>query len=305
MLSPGWQSFCNVMLLMAATQISTAAQESALAGAFTSFTQAAASLEHSYSRLQGEVTRLRRELEEANHDLALSMEENRQLQEERERLRRRQALAEMSATLAHEIRNPLGSLELFTGLLAESGLEEQEREWVGHLQAGLRTMSATINNVLQFYSDPRAGFAPVDLSGVLRSTVRFIEPMAVRAKVNLHLSVADDLIIAGDRHRLEQMFLNLCLNSLQFIAADGSVTITAGPEGNKNWIEITDTGQGIPPGNLERIFEPGFSTRAGSPGLGLAVCKTIVEQHGGTIQAMSPPNCGATFRIEFPMRESE
>lgn len=290
---------------MAATQISTAAQESVLAGAFASFTQAAASLERSYSKLQGEVSRLRRELEEANHDLALSMEENRQLQEERELLRRRQALAEMSATLAHEIRNPLGSLELFTGLLAESGLEEQEREWVGHLQAGLRTMSATVNNVLQFYSEPRAGLAPVDLEAVLRATVRFIEPMAKRARVNLHLSVVDDLIIAGDRHRLEQMLLNLCLNSLQFTAAGGSVTITAGSAANTNWLQITDIGRGIPSSDLKKIFEAGFSTRAGSPGLGLAVCKTIAEQHGGTIQAMSPPGCGAAFRIEFPMRGPE
>jgi PAS domain S-box-containing protein len=91
------------------------------------------------------------------------IDERKRLEETQGRLRREQALAEVSAVLAHEIRNPLGSLELFAGLLAESELDGESRQWVGHMQAGLRTLAATVNNVLHFHSLPEPERAPVDL----------------------------------------------------------------------------------------------------------------------------------------------
>jgi two-component system sensor histidine kinase FlrB len=285
--------------------IPTGFDERSLAEAFAAFSRAAASLEHSYTQLQGEVARLRRELEEANRDLASSLKENQRLQQEHEMLRRRQALAELSATLAHEIRNPLGSLELFAGLLAESTLANEERQWVEHLQAGLRTLAATVNNVLHFHSQPQPGLAPTDLGQLLRSLAQFLRPMAQRAKVHLELAILPTgMMVAADRHRLEQVLLNLALNSFHFMTAGGVLRLAAHPglqDGRyKAWIEVADTGPGIAPENLPRIFEPGFSTRAGSPGLGLAVCKTIMEQHGGSIRVASQPGRGTTFTLEFP-----
>jgi len=379
-------------------------REASLVQAFASFTQAAASLERSYSDLQTEVARLRHSLEETNRDLAASLEENhrvrqhlkrileglpcgvlvteadgsvsianpeaqrllampvdgsqtapirrlmeralvdsgevelgsrqdgtqwitirqaqiggaegetsifilqdvsrlKRLQQEHETLRRRQALAEMSSVLAHEIRNPLGSLELFAGLLAESSLAAEERAWVEHLQAGLRTMAATVNNVLQFHSQPPLGFAPVDLGQLLRWLEQFLRPLAQRARVSIQLaSSPEEAWVEADRHRLEQVVLNLALNSFHFMPAGGVLHIagevTPNPEA-KVRLQIADTGPGIAPEILDRIFEPGFTTRRGSPGLGLAVCKTIMEQHHGTIRVASRPG-GDTLSLEFP-----
>src|SRR3982751_4639497 len=120
---------------MAAMPQEFALNQEQLAEAFGAFSSAAQVLERSYFGLGQEVNRLRCELEQ-----------------ERDLRRRREALAEVSAILAHEIRNPLGSMELFTGLLAASELPDRERQWVEQIHSGIRIISATANNILEFYS---------------------------------------------------------------------------------------------------------------------------------------------------------
>jgi two-component system sensor histidine kinase FlrB len=226
------------------------------------------------------------------------------LAEAHEQLRRRQALAEMSAVLAHEVRNPLGSLELFAGLLADCGLGGERQRWVEHLQAGLRTLAATVNNVLHFHSQPRPELAPTNLGQMLRSVREFLEPLAQQARVRLDLvNHLDAICVLADRHRLEQVLLNLALNSFHFMPGGGLLRF-AGRVSSQHRsveIEVADTGPGIAPENLSRLFEAGFSTRAGSPGLGLAVCRTIVQQHGGTISVASRPGRGAAFTLRLPL----
>ena len=231
--------------------------------------------------------------------------ELKRLEEEHEAHSRRQALAEMSSLLAHEIRNPLGSLELFAGLLAESELEEEERNWVGHLQAGLRTLSATVNNVLHFHSAPSPGLAPTDLGLWLRSTRDFLRPLAERAGVRMELEQElDGVRVAADRHRLEQVLLNLALNGFRFMPGGGVLEICGYLSSRAGEpiaaVEISDSGLGIMAEDRERIFRPGFTTCAGSPGLGLAVCRTIMEQHGGAITVAGRKGPGTTFKLEFP-----
>jgi two-component system sensor histidine kinase FlrB len=211
----------------------------------------------------------------------------------------------MSAVLAHEIRNPLGSLELFAGLLAGSELAGEQREWVEHLQAGLRTLAATVNNVLHFHSGAPPEMAPLDVGRLLRSLHDFLRPLAQQAKVHLELVQGlDGVMVAADRHRLEQVLLNLALNAFRFMPGGGVLRISGRRRGKASEgsaeIEVADTGPGIAPENLARVFEAGFTTRPGSPGLGLAVCQTIMQQHGGTITAASRPGRGTRFLLEFP-----
>ncbi len=262
--------------------------------AFRSFSHAAATLEQSYGRLQGEVTRLQSELATSNAAL----------EEAREKLRREQALAEMSAMLAHEIRNPLGSLELFAGLLAEANLEGEPRKWTEHLQAGLRTLAATVNNVLHFHSVPEAEPTPVDLGELLNWTRDFFTPLARQSRIALSVqNRVGGVMLAADRHRLEQVLLNLVLNAVRAMPGGGWIELGGrkGQDGRTAVLTVTDTGPGISAEHLPHIFEPGFSTRAASLGLGLAVCRKIVEQHGGTIRAESRPGCGARFMLAFPL----
>jgi two-component system, sensor histidine kinase FlrB len=228
--------------------------------------------------------------------------ERKRLEQAEQKLQREQALAEMSAVLAHEIRNPLGSLELFAGLLAESTRDLDSKKWISHIQAGLRTLAATVNNVLHFHSLPEPELGPVDLGSLLDWANGFLTPLACQSQLQLfseHSLAGVD--IAGDRHRLEQVLLNLMLNAIRATPEGGSVHLMGKRIADGVAITVTDTGPGIPPECLGKIFEPGFSTRASSPGLGLAVCRKIVEQHGGTITVGNPPGKGAFFTLYLPI----
>jgi signal transduction histidine kinase len=230
------------------------------------------------------------------------------LVEEKDKLRREQALAEMSAILAHEIRNPLGSLELFAGLLAGAGLSAECRQWVEQVQAGLRTLAATVNNVLHFHSLPSPERAPIDLGQLLDWASGFLVPMARQARVELCLrNHLHGVWFAADRHRLEQVLLNLVLNALRAMPGGGWVEISGHRirhgEAPAVTISVSDTGPGVLAGSGPKIFEPGFSTSPGSPGLGLAVCRKIVEQHGGSLEAANRAGAGASFTLKFPLEE--
>ena len=228
--------------------------------------------------------------------------EAKKLEQDREHLRRQQALVEMSALLAHEIRNPLGSLELFAGLLAEANLEGESHRWIEHVQAGLRTLSSTVNNVLHLHNTPQPELAPTDLGELLDWAYDFLLPLAKQARVEMQLiNGLRGVAIPADRHRLEQVLLNLALNAFRFMPGGGWLSIR-GSDGGDDDIEIVvrDTGPGIAADDLPRIFDVGFSTRAGSSGLGLAVCHRIFEQHGGSIKAESRPGHGATFTLRLP-----
>jgi two-component system sensor histidine kinase FlrB len=234
--------------------------------------------------------------------------EAKKLEHDREHLRRRQALVEMSALLAHEIRNPLGSLELFAGLLAEANLAGESRGWIEHVQAGLRTLSSTVNNVLHLHNSPQPEFAPTDVGQLLDWAYGFLLPLAKQARVEMQVvNGLNGIAIHADRHRLEQVLLNLALNAFRFMPGGGWLSIrgvdgaaSEGPLGDGVEIIVRDTGPGIAPDDLPRVFEAGFSTRAGSSGLGLAVCHRILEQHGGSIAVESRPGYGATFRLRLP-----
>ena len=228
--------------------------------------------------------------------------EAKKLEREREQLGRQQALVEMSALLAHEIRNPLGSLELFAGLLAETALEGESQDWIEHVQAGLRTLSATVNNVLHLYNTPQPEAAKMDLGQLLDWAYEFLRPLAKQACVELRLSNGlRGVRIRADRHRLEQVLLNLALNAFRFMPGGGWLGF-CGTDLRAEGVEIAvrDTGPGIAESDLPRIFQAGFSTRPGSCGLGLAVCQKILEQHGGTIGVESRPGYGTTFRLRLP-----
>jgi two-component system sensor histidine kinase FlrB len=231
--------------------------------------------------------------------------EAKKLEHDREHLRRQQALVEMSALLAHEIRNPLGSLELFAGLLAEANLEGESRRWIEHVQAGLRTLSATVNNVLHLHNTPQPELAPTDAGQLLDWAYDFLLPLAKQARVEMQvINGLNGVTIHADRHRLEQVLLNLALNAFRFMPGGGWLSLRGVEIGDVEIedveISVRDTGPGILPDDLPRIFDAGFSTRPGSSGLGLAVCRRILEQHAGSIAAESRPGYGATFRLRLP-----
>ena len=228
---------------------------------------------------------------------------NKQAEQEREAARSAMALAEISTILAHEIRNPLASMELFAGLIAEE--PEQTAQWVSNLRAGIRLLSGTVNNVLSIHCGSSCPLAPINLTACIQSGVEFVQPIAEQAGVSLSF-LADDytLTIQGNENALRQIVLNLVCNAIRHTPDGGSITVTihgvSRDRAIRAVVEIADTGCGIPENLLEHLFEAGVSADGTTPGLGLAVCKRLMAQHDGAIGVSSRVNDGTTFRLEFP-----
>jgi len=232
--------------------------------------------------------------------------EQKRMERERESNRNLKALAEMAMVLAHEIRNPLASLELFAGLLSDSTRTQPVmHQWVDHLQAGLRTLSATVNNILQFHNSPPTEFASVNIVRLVKETLEFLQPLARQKGIELRLSCCHpDIYIPADPHRLQQVFFNLALNAFRVMARGGALKVRIAWSDDAPdkvlVIEFEDQGPGIAEQDLDKIFAAGYTTHEGSPGLGLAVCKKVVDQHRGTIRVESKPGEGARFLVSLP-----
>ncbi len=237
--------------------------------------------------------------------------EERLLERERESAGQTRALAEMATVLAHEIRNPLGSLELFAGLLADAAEEYGDiRPWVDHVQAGLRSLAATVNNVLHFHSQSEVQLVSTNVARLLDETVDFLRPLARQRGMRIEFTASQPQIhVPADPHRLQQAFFNLALNAFRAMSSGRSlqVRVHRSSERPEEWaeIEFSDQGTGISPEHLERIFDAGFSTNLGSPGIGLAVTRKVVEQHGGTIRVRSEMGKGTTFTLTLPLQGAE
>lgn len=228
-----------------------------------------------------------------------------ELERERELRRRREALAEMAALVAHEVRNPLGSVELFAELLASSDLAAEKREWVTQIQAGLRILSACVNNVLQFHSPAATTLVPVDLNRLLQSLRQLLAPVAIKAEMKLCLEKGpQELWVLADAEQLMQAFLNIALNAFRFAADGGRLKICAKPINEMALVQFADRGPGITEEIKRRIFETGFTTRSGGPGLGMAVAKKILDQHGGSISVASASGPGAVFEVCLPLAKA-
>ena len=233
--------------------------------------------------------------------------EQKRLASEREAARRSSALAEVATILAHEIRNPLGSMELFTGLLADATAHMPEtRQWVTHLQAGLRALSATVSNVLQFHSQPAAQMLPTELDRLVGETMDFLLPLSRQRGQQITIqNTIGKIATHADSNRLKQVFFNLSINAFRAMPPGGKLTVKLhwAPQFPQELVQIDfqDEGRGLSPDLFDRIYEPGFTTTPGSPGLGLSVCKKVIEQHGGEIRVQSKPLHGTTFSLFLPV----
>jgi len=225
-----------------------------------------------------------------------------QAEQERESARNAMALAGVCTVLAHEIRNPLASMELFADLIAQ---DRSDSQWVSHLRAGIRMLSATVNNILRMHGGGNPRLSSIDLAAAVRGSVEFVAPIAEQAGVALSFAAEDGSpMIQGNEESVRQIILNLVCNAIRHSAAGGRIGVTVRASRHEGVlagrVEVADDGCGIPEEFLPRIFEPGFSVTADTPGLGLAVCQKLMMQHGGKIWVTSQVNQGATFQLEFP-----
>jgi signal transduction histidine kinase len=241
-----------------------------------------------------------------------------------ERLRAEQAMREQFvATVSHDLRTPLTAALGTTRLLkkaAAGGLSDPPAELINLIDRNLTAMAALVNDLLDI-SKLGSGRQPLalewlEVGTLVAESLELVAPQAREKQLAIRALVPGRLRAYVDRLKLEQVLVNLLANAVKFTPVAGTVTVEAERKADGVAMRVRDTGEGIAPGQLERIFEPFYQSgglgdsrvtdrrarRVRGTGLGLAICRQIVELHGGTIHAESEgPGGGATFVVRLPV----
>jgi signal transduction histidine kinase len=244
-------------------------------------------------------------------------------QREREVLRAEQlaAVGQVAAGVAHELRNPLTSVKM----LVQTALEERpgaalSRNDLGVIEQEVRRMEQCIRQFLEFAKPPKSQRRKADLTEVIRRAMALVEGRAHRQRVHLHADLPSAPVYLDiDPDQIHQVVVNLILNSLDALPRGGDVQIVLslasadgdgrkvngeGAEAGVVIVTVKDTGPGIAPAIMDRLFEPFVSSKESGLGLGLSICKRLVEAHGGTIEGHNRPTGGAEFRFIVPLDRS-
>jgi PAS domain S-box-containing protein len=238
--------------------------------------------------------------------------------EERERLRDRlMALGEMAAAIAHEVKNPLASIEVMAGVLKRQLSEQPEAlETLNDIIKEAKMANAIVVEVLEFVRPIQLQVDRMSVEEVIKDAITLAEGKQRRGAVSIDLDIADDVPeLLADPHQLRQLFSNLIGNAFEALGGEGHVEIRAtllpgedeqpvpgvDPMPPQVLIEVKDSGPGISPDDLERIFGPFFTTKPQGTGLGLAIVRKVVDAHDGRIDAISARGRGATFKVTLPV----
>jgi len=219
------------------------------------------------------------------------------------------SIGRLSATIAHEIRNPLTSVKLNIQRIAESEhLDEIEREHLGICQEGVGQIEKFIKELLDFTRVPELARERFPLEQVLEESLKMLKDAFRQKRVTVEKSYAQGLPPANvDGDRLRQVFLNLLRNAFEAVDEGGRISVSlaagGGEEGRTYLVRISDNGAGIPEKDRENIFEPFFTTKSSGFGLGLANARKIVEQHGGSVKVVGKRGRGSAFVVILPREE--
>ncbi|GAB4349374.1 MAG: ATP-binding protein [Candidatus Abyssubacteria bacterium] len=215
------------------------------------------------------------------------------------------SIGKLSASVAHEINNPLTGILTFAEDLVENSDENDPRlaDYKVILREAIRCRQI-VRQLLDFSRQETPDFRPVNMNEVLSHTLAFVSKQAVFRNIVIHTDLAENLPpVTADPLQLEQVILDILVNASEAMPEGGQIYISSGmnPKTREVEVAIRDTGPGIPEEYIQKIFEPFFSTKGGkSMGIGLAVSWNIINQHGGRLEAESKPGEGATFRILMP-----
>lgn len=225
----------------------------------------------------------------------------------------REALVGTIATgLAHEIRNPLSTIIMNLQLLLEDWthpITEREQKGAKKVEVLLREarrLHGVLNSFLEFAASHQLKLDRVDLNDLLGELLDFMHPQAERAKVRFRRELAAGLPrVEADSKLLRQAVLNLLINAQEAMPTGGQVVVRTVADGAVVRLSLQDDGPGIPPENVDRIFQIYFSTKPSGTGLGLPIAKKIVEEHRGSLTVASAPGRGTTFTISLPALRTE
>jgi len=231
------------------------------------------------------------------------------LEHSREDLIRAAKLAvvgEMAAAMAHEVRTPLGILRSSAQMLQrEPQLSPEGQEMAGFVMSETDRLNRLISALLDLARPRSPLFHPQDIHAIIRRAIDLLAPRAARQRVRIVEELqASPSTLPCDEELLVQVFLNLLLNALQMLPAEGAVIVRTTIDADQLIVEVSDNGPGIPPENRQRVFDPFFTTRERGVGLGLTVVQQIVRSHEGNITVHESPSGGACFRFSLPYFKS-
>jgi len=263
---------------------------------------------------------MRRRIDEQHRELeshiARLERTNMELKETQERVLRSEKLASvgrLAAGVAHEIGNPLGIVRGYIDLLKKGGLtDEEEKDALTRAESEVSRAAQIIRHLLDFSRPLSTGRKETDLHELIRETAALIEPQPAMKdrRLGLHLNAGDPEVKA-DSDLLRQVFLNIMMNAADAVAdtpheapreGEEDIRVETEDDADRVIVRITDRGPGLGPEELDRIFDPFYTTKppGKGTGLGLSVCHTIMEAHGGSIRAESRENQGTTVVVEIP-----
>jgi hypothetical protein len=215
----------------------------------------------------------------------------------------------LAAGVAHEVNTPLAVISTYAQMLAKQVAEDEQKSRILE-KIARQTFRASeiVNSLLNFSRTPTSELAELQLNRVIQETLSLLEHQLMKAGVEVRAKLDPSLEpVKGNPGKLQQVFLNLFLNARDAMEPRGVLEVTTKNITTQNGengivVEVTDTGRGIAPEHLSRIYDPFFTTKSAKKGtgLGLSVTYGIIQEHGGAIEAISRPGEGTCFHLEFP-----
>jgi len=223
--------------------------------------------------------------------------------EQMKRAERLYALGQLSAGLAHEIRNPLASIAGAAGILRRRGHEDQKNaECLDIISRECQRLNQLLTNFLDFARPREPRYQHVEVSRLLDSVMDLACHAIGKQSIEMRRELEAPLPpVECDPELLKQVLLNLIINAIQAMPGGGEVRVAARSQGEKLLIQVIDQGCGISPEDRDKIFDPFFTTKENGTGLGLSVAHQIIEQHGGILTAEANPDRGMAFSVLLPL----
>ena len=221
---------------------------------------------------------------------------------------RSKAVSMLAAEVAHEIGNPLNSLYLHLQFLQrllkrpDANLSDAAQE-VAEARSEVERLDAIINQFLHALRPGKPVFEPLDLKTLVLDSLNFMRQEITDRKIQLEFYWGENVpLINGDANQLKQAFYNLARNAMQAMPSGGRLTVRCSADDNFVMLSVSDSGCGIKPENMQKIFRPFFTTKNAGTGLGLMIVERIVREHGGSLAVDSREKVGTTFTISLPRR---
>jgi two-component system sensor histidine kinase HydH len=228
------------------------------------------------------------------------------LQEEIKIKERLAALGEMSAQVAHEIRNPLGAIELNAEFLERKTEDEKSKVLTRNIIEEVKILNRIVTDFLAFAREPRLNKKKIALGPLLQKTADMACAAYKKIPIHIKISILPDFpLIELDENEFKKALLNFLLNAIEAMPKGGDLALTVESRDGACAILISDTGSGIPDAVKPRIFNPFFTTKETGTGLGLAIAHKIIAGHYGTLSFTSQADKGTTFLITLPFSSGE